>query len=154
MKRNIRYCTSAILVNCLWYVVLVYFQAKFFLGTLELSPWELLVLFQISGMTTAIVFKNQITKASEVKGLLLGLMLPFFALYAFVMPMLIYKAIFGGLGGGDIDAALFWGPFFLAKLFYLIAPLGLLSQFVMRRVYASAMIFSAESNNNGVEPTS
>lgn len=153
MKRNIRYCISAILVNCLWYVVLVYFQTKFFLGTLELSPWELLVLFQISGMTTAIVFKNQITNASKAKSVLLGLTLPFFALYAFVTPMLIYKAIFGGLGGGDIGAALFWGPFFLAKMFYLIAPLGVLSLFVMRRVYASAKIFGAESSS-GVEPTS
>ena len=134
MRKKVPYYVSAILINCFWFTSLLFFHHKFFLGTLVLSHLELFVLFQTAGLTTAILFKRQITEASNRKSIFLGLILPFFALYVFIIPMLIYKAIFGRLGGGDVASALFYGPFFLVQFFYLTAPLGLLSQFTLRMV--------------------
>ena len=127
-----RYLGVAVVVNGGWFAGLVLVSTDFFLGTLELSKWELFVLLQAAGCATALAFRNTITEASVGKSVVLGLTLPLFALYVFIVLMLVGKLAAGTLGGGDIGASFVYGPFFLVSFGYVTFPLGIISQFIMR----------------------
>ena len=131
-KELSKYLGCGVLVNSGWIVALVFLSQDFFLDTLELSSWDFFVLMQVAGCATALLFKKTIIRASVRKSFALGLGLPFFALYAFIISMLLYKLVNGGLGGGDIGASFVYGPVFLVSFGYVIFPLGITSQFIMR----------------------
>lgn len=146
MKKEFsKYLACGVLVNTLWFAALLLLSENFFLDTLELSAWELFGLLQVSGCTTALVFRRAITSASVWKSLVLGLGLPFFALYMFVVSMLLYKVTTGGLGGGDIGASFIYGPFYLVSFGYVVFPLGVSSQFIMRWAGSGMRKLPAES---------
>ena len=129
------YYGAAVLVSACWYPALrLAPQLREAMEALELGTHELIGMLVIAGVATAALFRKRITCASGLKSLSLGALLPFLAMLLFVSSMLLYKGIRGRHGGGDVPAALAYAPVFTLMGAYVVVPMGILSQFVMRWV--------------------
>ena len=128
------YLFAAVGLNVLWYFVLLIppNMRKTLGSALELNFLEAMVLLQFGGLLTAVVFRRWIISARGWGNLLRGMILPFIAGYTFIIAMLFYKSVAVGLGGGDIGTSLVYGPWFMLTAWYVVFPMGLLCQFVMK----------------------
>ena len=133
MKSALQYYGGAALLNACWYpVLLLPLQLREALYALELTVPEKILLLELAGLSTAAVFRNAIIGARGLNCLVLGAILPFFGMLVFVVAMLMYMGVQGRLGGGDIGLSLVYGPVFTLMGAWVVVPMGIISEFVMR----------------------
>ena len=120
-------------VGLLWYPALrMAPPTRKALTHIEMSLFETLGLFLLSGLGVAHLFRRWISNAKGLGNVFLGAGIPFAATFVFILLLLAYKAVSGKLGGGDIGSALFWGPMFVGMSAYVVIPMGILSQYALK----------------------
>ena len=129
----LEYFGGAALLSACWYpVLLIPPDLREALSALELSAPESILLLGVGGVTISAVFRKAIIEARGLKCVALGALLPFVAMLVFVVAMLLYKGVQGGLGGGDIPSAFIYGTLFTLTGAYVVAPMGIVSELAMR----------------------
>ena len=131
---SFKYCLVAVLVSVLWWPLLqVAPNMRKFLGPrspLEIGIVAQVVLFAIAGLTTAVVLRRLIVRTRGAWSVVCGAVLAFVTAEIFCVILVAYQT---ALGNTDVWHAVIWGPFFAAQAFYVVIPLGIASQLVMRK---------------------
>ena len=130
-----RYYFLAVVVSLLWWPLLQIAPImREFLGTrsvLEIGVVAQLVMFAIAGLTTAVAFRWAIVRSRGIWNAIVGIGLAFVTAEIFSIILVIYHTI---MGNRDVWSAVMYGPMFAAHAFYVVMPLGVVTQWVMQKV--------------------
>lgn len=105
-----------------------------FLGTrsaLEIGVVAQVAMFAGAGLTTAVLFRRLIIRTRGAWNMIVGAALAFVTAEIFCVILVAYHT---AKGNSDVWHAVLWGPLFAAQAFYVVVPLGIGTQWVMRRV--------------------
>jgi hypothetical protein len=123
------YYTVAVVLSLAWWPVLqlnLNMRKLLWAGALESNMAIQLLLFAVTGLLVAGLFRSAILRAKGGWNLLLGAVLPFVGAEIFAFLLGVYS------GGREMAVGMFWAPLFTLQAFYVVIPFGVGAQFAMR----------------------